>query len=185
MKKLNVNLVVYLIMANILLLDINVIASTGTENVPMEIDVNEKVYEGTVIRYFRKLTPESSALELQDLPRFVNIEDNITGKIYESYPINNYIKEGEPVKFYKKQDRVVVIEKPEMTWDIFEGTIVKSFKKYAHGSSELSDLHNIISIKDKESGEIYESSPLLLDYKVGDEVQFFLSNGKALVLIGN
>jgi len=174
-----------MLMANMLVLDIDVIANIGTENVPIDIEVNEQVYEGTVIRYFRKLTRESYTSELQDLPKFVNIQHNVTGKVYESFPIGKYIKEGESVKFYLKEDRVVVIEKPEMTWDIFDGTIVKSFKKYAHGSSELSELHNIIRIKDIGSGEVYESLPLLLDYKVGEAVQFFLSNGKALVLIEN
>ena len=181
----------YLALANILVFDQIVIAGSGKGAVTDElnkieyINIDEKVFEGTVVRYFRKLVPGSASTELLDLPQFVNVKDNVTGKVYESFQISNYLENGKDVKYFIRNEKVKIIEELENTWELHEGEVMRSYSKYVFGSptTEVDNLHQIVEIKDNKTGKIIESSPLINKQKSGDKVKFFINNGKALVVI--
>lgn len=69
-----------------------------------------EILTGTVIRFFRKFTFGSGSTEVNELPMLVNVKESQSGTVYESLPLKTFIKEGDVVKFYKKGDKVVVIE---------------------------------------------------------------------------
>ena len=191
MKNIKITLIMYLALANILVFDQIVIAGSGKGAVTDElnkieyINIDEKVFEGTVVRYFRKLVPGSASIELLDLPQFVNVKDNVTGKVYESFQISNYLENGKDVKYFIRNEKVKIIEELENTWELHEGEVMKSYSKYVFGSptTEVDNLHQIVEIKDNKTGKIIESSPLINKQKSGDKVKFFINNGKALVVI--
>lgn len=190
MKNTKISLIIYLILAYILVFDQVVVAGSGkgaaTDDVNKidNLKNDEKVFEGTVVRYFRKLTPGSGSIELRDLPQFVNVKDQVTGKIYESYQISSFMENGQAVKYFIRNDKVKIIEEVDNTWELFEGEILRSYTKYVFGTptTEVNDLHLVVEIKDSKTGKIFESTPLIHKQNVGDKVKYFLNNGKALVV---